>query len=134
MRRLIPAALVFVTLSAASSAVDARQGSMPNVPGMPTQAQTVIINPPSQPVPVVLASGGEVQPVTLIGTPSVVLAPGGAVVAQAGRQAWEYRAISVSSGQDPTSMLNVAGVEGWEAVGMIPGGAGTIQVVLKRPR
>ena len=134
MRRQTSAVLVFAALLAAASAVDAAQSAIPNVPGMPTQAQTVIINAPSQPVPVVVASGGEVQPVTLIGTPSVVLAPGASVVAQAARQAWEYRAISASSGQDPTSALNVAGLEGWEAVGMIPGGAGVIQIVLKRPR
>jgi len=134
MRRQTSAVLVFAVLLATSSAVEATQGALPNVPGMPTQAQTVIINAPSQPVPVVVASGGEVQPVTLIGTPSVMLAPGASVVAQTARQAWEYRSLGVPSGQDPSSALNVAGLEGWEAVGMIPGGAGTIQIVLKRPR
>ena len=57
MRRQTSAVLVIAVVLAASSAVAATQGALPNVPGMPTQAQTVIINAPSQPVPVVVASG-----------------------------------------------------------------------------
>lgn len=135
MRRLIRVVLVCAAgLAAGSSSVDASQFEQPNVPGMPTQARMVIINSPAQPVPVVVAAGGDVQPVTMIGTPSVSLVPGTVVAAQTARQGWEYRTIQATPGQDPTSALNVAGVEGWEAVGIMPGGVGSTQILLKRPR
>ncbi len=135
MRRVVIAGFLAAAAAVvASSGLLARQpAQMPNVPGMPTQARTVVINGPNEAVPVVLASGGQVQPVTLVGIPAVSLAGETAVTTRAGRQGWEYRTVVVPAGQDAAAALGGAGVEGWEAVG-VTSAAGASQVLLKRPR
>jgi hypothetical protein len=136
MRRAVIAAVVVASVGGvASSALVARQPPQaPNVPGMPTQARTLIINGVGEPVPVVIGNGGQVQPVTIVGTPSVVVTADSAITTRAGRQAWEYRAIPLPAGQDAAAVLNAAGAEGWEAVGVTTGAVGASQVLLKRPR
>jgi hypothetical protein len=125
-------AVVVVVASSVLAARQAPQG--PNVPGMPTQARTLVVNSASDPVPVVVASGGQVQPVTVVGTPSVLVTAESAITTRQGRQVWEYRAVLVPAGQDPAAALNAAGTEGWEAVGVTNAAAGASQVLLKRPR
>jgi hypothetical protein len=136
MRRVVLAVVVVAAVAVvASSALAARQAPQgPNVPGMPTQARTLVINGASDPVPVVVAAGGQVQPVTVVGTPSVLVTADSAITTRDGRQGWEYRVVAVPPGQDPTAVLNTAGTEGWEAVGVTNGTAGASQVLLKRPR
>jgi len=116
-----------------SSALLARQA---NEPGMPTVARSHILNRGAQEaIPVVIQNGGELQPVTIVGTPSVSLASDTLMLTRQMRQAWEYRRVSMPAGEDPTAALNAAGMEGWEAVGTIQAGtSGALQVLLKRPR
>jgi hypothetical protein len=137
MRRVWVAGLLAAAVAPIdSSAVVARasaQGAA--TPGMPTLARMVVVNAPNEAVPVVLAAAGEVQPVTLIGTPSVTITGEPNVTTRALRQSWEYRTIAVASGQeDPASTLNAAGVDGWEVAGVLPAAAGSTRVLLKRPR
>jgi hypothetical protein len=121
--------------TAASSAVAARQnGQVPNVPGMPTEARTIVTNGRQQPVPVVLGAGGEMQPVTIVGTPSVVVAGDSVVAARLTRQTWEYRSVVAAADDDVAAALAASGGEGWEAVGLIGGPSGSTRILLKRPR
>lgn len=99
----------------------------PNEAGKPTLARVVIINQGrTEAVPVTLTDADPVN-VAVVGMP--------AVTAHAARQSWEYRQIAVASGQDPTSLLNNAGLDGWETTGVaLPAPGGMTQIVLKRPR
>lgn len=132
-RTMLAICLLVAALTAASSSLLAGQDQLPNVPGMPTLAQVFVTNPMTQPVPVLIASGGEVQPVTVVGAPTVLLESGATVGVRSERQGWEYQALMVEPGQDPATPLNAAGVDGWEAVGIIGEAAGT-RILLKRPR
>ena len=136
MRRVVLAVVVVAAVAVvASSALAARQPPQtPNVPGMPTQGRMLVINGPSDPVPIVVAAGGHVQPVAVVGTPSVLVTAESAITTRTGRQTWEYRVMTAPGGQDSTAALNAAGAEGWEAVGVTSAAAGVSQVLLKRPR
>lgn len=127
-------AVVFVAAGAAlSSALMAAQQAPPaNLPGMQSLARMVVINGREEAIPVVLQPGGEVQPVAIVGTPAVALAGDAVVWSRTSRQGWEYRTMPVG-GDDLASVLNTAGVDGWEAVGVTGSGAAA-RVLLKRPR
>ncbi len=135
MKRVLLAGCVLV-LSVSSVSSSAQVVQSRNEPGLPTVAQTHVINRnPADAIPVRVQSGGEVQPVTIIGTPAVTFSTSTVISTRPVRHAWEYRRITVAAGQDPTSALNAEGLEGWEAVAITPtGAAGAMQVVLKRPR
>lgn len=105
-------------------------------PGIMTRAQVWIQN----------RGGGEAIPVTLeranldaplgtaiVGTPVVALAPGANLLARAGRQSWEYRALVVGPGEDLVQALNQAGKEGWETTGLQRIEGPDVTLVLKRP-
>jgi hypothetical protein len=132
-RLLLVLVLAGAVVPVSSSAQQARQV---NEPGMPTTARTHILNRGAdEAVPVVLTNGGEVQRVTVVGTPTVSLAADTVMPTRQIRQVWEYRRLSVPGGGDPTAALNAAGTEGWEAVGTTQAGAaGALQILLKRPR
>jgi hypothetical protein len=138
MKRLTFAILVLMVAAvpAASSALLARQAAqVPNIPGQPTLARMLVINSGSgEAIPVVIQAGSELTPVTILGTPSVTIAADTVVGARNVRQAWEYRVVPVRPAEDPAAALNAAGVDGWEAVGMLAGTGGASQVLLKRPR
>lgn len=135
MRRVWFAALLAAVIGlVASSVLLAGQQLPPNVPGMPTIGRMLVVNPSNEAVPVVLGAGGEVQPVTLVGTPSVVVSSESVVATRTTRQAWEYRLEAVKAGQETLPMLNAAGGEGWEVVGVLPGSGGVSEVLLKRLR
>lgn len=118
----------------ASSALRARPQWPVNEPGQPTLARMVVINGRDQAVPVVLQAGGEMQPVTLVGTPTVTIAADNPVQTRTARQGWDYRIVDLSSSQASSDALDTAGAEGWEAVGVTQGSAGAMRVLLKRPR
>jgi hypothetical protein len=106
-------------------------------PGQPTQAKVWIQNRGElEAVPVTIQSVADDVPplrVQVVGTPTVTL---GAGSGQAGvvRQLWEYRDVTISAGQGPAGLLNVAGADGWETAGVtVATQAGTV-VVMKRPR
>jgi hypothetical protein len=102
---------------------------------MPTLARMVVINRGAdEAVPVVVTSGGEVQPVAVISAPAVTLAPNAVVGVQTLRQGWDYRHLVLRAGENATAALNAAGADGWEAVGVAASGVGGLQIVLKRPR
>lgn len=134
MRRVVLAVVLVAAVAASAALLAGQSAQAPNVPGMPTLARMVVINGASEPVPVVLADGGQVQPVTVVGTPSVLVAADSVITARNGRQGWEHRVVSVPAGEDPTAALNAAGAEGWEAIGVTNAAAGASQVLLKRPR
>jgi hypothetical protein len=135
MKRLMLAIVVLVgAASAVSSVLVARQQVLPNDPGKPTLAQMFVVNGRDAAVPVVLQAGGEMQPVTIVGTPSVSLAGDATVTVRRTRQLWEYRTISVAGGDDLAAVLNGEGADGWEAVSVTAGSAGATRVLLKRPR
>jgi hypothetical protein len=135
-RHILALVLTAAVLPSASSALLARQASQtPNVPGQPTLARMLVINSGSgEAIPVVIQAGSELMPVTILGTPSVAISPDTVVGARSVRQAWEYRTVPVRATEDSAAPLNGAGVDGWEAVGVMAGPSGTAQVLLKRPR
>lgn len=138
MNRLPVAVFAFVLaiLSSASPALLARQRAplVANEPGMPTIARMYIMNrDAAEAIPVTLHNGSDVQPVAVMSMPPVSLAPGAGLTARAARQNWEYRRVVVAGTQDPSTALNEAGAEGWEAVSALAGPTG-LQVLLKRPR
>jgi hypothetical protein len=99
-------------------------------PGQATQAKVWIQNRgDAQAVPVTIqAMAIEAPPlrVQVTGTPIVQ--------ARAVRQPWEYRNVTIQSGQDPAVILSPAGADGWEATGMVVPVQGGTLVVMKRPR
>jgi hypothetical protein len=106
-----------------------------NQPGMPTVARTFVLNrAASEAIPVVIHAGLDVQPVSVLGVPAVSLAPDSAVAARASRQPWEYRRLLLGADEDPTGALNEAGLEGWDAVGLMSLGPDRSALILKRPR
>ncbi len=133
MRR-VTIAMVFVAAAAVlSSALMAdQQTPATGLPGMQSLARMVVINEREQAIPVVLQPGGDVQPVAIVGTPAVTMTGDAIVWSRTSRQGWEYQAIAIGP-DDPAAALNAAGVDGWEAVGVVGQGAAA-RVLLKRPR
>jgi hypothetical protein len=131
MTRLTTAVLVVGGLGVVvGSAVMAQD----NQPGRPSVARVLVSNRArSEAIPVMI-QGGDVQPVTVMGTPMVGLVPNTSVASRAVRQAWEYTHLPVNAGIDPTAALNAAGTEGWEAVGFVTIPGGNSAILLKRPR
>lgn len=107
-----------------------------NPPGQPTPARVQVGNRgPDEAVPVVVQSGSEVQPVAVISAPVLSLAANTHVSTEARAQRWEYRLISAKAGEDIMPALDKAGLDGWEAVGVLPVAASPeLRVLLKRPR
>ena len=89
-------------------------------PGDPTQAKVWIQNTPLS--------------VEVRGTPTVTLNASTMIQAKLVRQVWEYRTITVGSGQDTEGTLSTAGMEGWETTGLQMPVANGISLVFKRPR
>jgi len=101
-------------------------------PGQPTLARVWIQNRGvEEAVPVnVQELAREAPPlrVEVVGTSS---ATGTSATA---RTRWEYRSVSLHSGQDATPVLNTAGADGWEMTNLVVHGQAETIVVLKRPR
>ena len=117
-----------------ASAVVSSQQQPPNQPGQATTARVQIINRgPTEALPVIVHSGGDVQPVAVISLPAVSFAANAAVATQTLRQNWEYRIVTAKTADELTAALNRAGAEAWEAIGVATP-AGSFQAVLKRPR
>jgi len=105
-------------------------------PGQPTRAAVWIQNRgdvEAVPVSIENVSTQSALRVEIAGIPRVTIDPAGVVQVRASRQAWGYRTVSVSNGQDPTAVLNTAGADGWETTGVaISTGSATV-ILLKRP-
>jgi hypothetical protein len=128
-------ALGLAGLAVASAVVLARQQGPVNQPGMPTPARLAVTNRGrEEAIPVVVQAGGDVQPVAVLSAPALLLSPDATVGSFVRRQAWEYRLVTARTVDELTAALNKAGTEMWDAVGAVPGPAGAMQVLLKRPR
>ena len=106
-------------------------------PGQPTQARVWIQNQGNTeavPVSIQNVASESLLRVQVTGVPIVTIGPGSVVQARIARQSWEYRAVSITAGQDPVTVLNSAGVDGWEATGLTFPPAGGTVVFMKRPK
>lgn len=113
-----------VAMAAAVVAV-AAQG--PGRPGEMTQARVWVENRSSnEAIPVVVQT-----PATPL---RVQIDQTNAVPVSAAKQSWEYRSIALAVGPEPARGLAAAGLEGWEAVGVLQSGTAGATVLLKRPR
>ena len=106
-----------------------------NRPGDVTPPRVWIENrSASDAIPVVVEDTAKPMPVQMTGTPSVHVESAATIPVRAARESWEYRTVTVPSGQDAASLLGAAGNDGWEAVGVLaPNQAGSM-LLLKRPR
>ena len=105
-------------------------------PGQPTRAAVWIQNRgdvEAVPVSIENVSTQSALRVEIAGIPRVTVDPANVLQARAARQAWGYRAISVTAGQDPTAALNNAGADGWETTGVAISTGGATLILLKRP-
>ena len=96
-------------------------------PGDMTQARVWVEN----------RSANEAIPVVLQNPAAplrVQIDPSSIVAARAARQQWEYRSISLATSDDPAKVLQNAGAQGWEAVGILQSGPAGATVLLKRPQ
>ena len=89
-------------------------------PGDPTLAKVWIQNTPLS--------------VEVSGTPTVTINPATVVQARLVRQVWEYRVVTVASGQSPMNALAGAGADGWEPTGVQLSTSDGTSLLLKRPR
>jgi hypothetical protein len=137
MKRTLVGVLSACALLAGGTAVQrasAQDGTQ--TPGQPTRANVWIQNRGGlEAVPVRIEDVGTESPlrVEVAGTPRVTLDPGSVLAVRATRQSWEYRAVSVATGQDPSPALNTAGADGWETTGVAFPAAGGTLILLKRP-
>ena len=122
-----PVVLVLAVATVGAVALYAR-GQTPR-PGEMTQARVWVQNRPDEAVPVVVQRTVETSRVNLVGLdPSVTLPT------RAAFQSWSYRSIAISSTALPEAALQQAGIDGWEAVGILQSGPAGVTVLLKRPR
>lgn len=106
-----------------------------NRPGEPTQSRVWIENrAASDAIPVVVQNTGAPARVLVTGTPSVTIESANTLPTRVVRQSWEYRTITVPSGQDPASLLVTAGNDGWEVAGVLQPSQVSATLLLKRPR
>lgn len=138
MNKTLACALLACALLAGGAAIwGASAQDRTQQPGQPTQARVWIQNRGNtEAVPVSIQDVASESPlrVQVAGTPTVTTGSGSVVQARVARQAWEYRDVSITAGQDPAAVLNGAGVDGWEAIGLAFPSAGGTVVLMKRPK
>ena len=104
-------------------------------PGDPTQARVWIENRgKNEAIPVDLRDANLEVPLrvqVMNGDPQRPVAP---VAVRSTLQPWEYRAITLKTGDDPVRVLNPEGLVGWETTGIAWPAAGGTTLLLKRPR
>jgi hypothetical protein len=97
-------------------------------PGFPTQARVWIENRgASEAVPVRWIQNGQVSQVEVVGTRSPLQM-------RLTRQLWDYKSLQIAAGDDPTTVLQRQGDDGWELTGIQIQRPGGVIVLLKRPR
>jgi hypothetical protein len=98
-------------------------------PGQPTKALVWVQNRDAgDAIPVVIQGSALVQPLPV----EVATVP--IVETRAARQVWEYREVTVPTGQSIVALLTEAGEAGWETTGVqVPSGGASV-LLLKRPR
>ena len=95
-------------------------------PGIMTQARVLVENGNAEAVPVRLQDIATDRPLK-------VQMDGAVVPARLVSQPWEYRTVTVRTGDDPAAALTTLGAQGWEATGIQLTADGVVGVVLKRP-
>jgi hypothetical protein len=98
-------------------------------PGVVVQPRVTITNRGrSEAIPVAVQGwdASERPTVQIAGTPTVEV--------RLLSQAWSYRTVKVSPGQDMAAALATAGGEGWEAAGVQTSDPTGTMILLKRPR
>jgi len=133
MRRTVIVVAGACALAAVGTTILAAPGQ--DRPGQLTQARMFVENRGSdQAVPVSIENNSLNTPISVqvAGSPPVTI--GGSIVlpTRAVRQAWEYQAIRILFGQDPTAMLAPFGLQGWEVTGQLPSADGGTLLLLKR--
>jgi hypothetical protein len=70
----------------------------------------------------------------VVSAPVISLAENARVSSRAVAQPWEYRVVAARA-DELVSTLDKAGLDGWEAVGLLPAmAAADVRVLLKRPK
>jgi len=105
-------------------------------PGQPTQGKVWIQNHgETEAVPVSIQNGAAGPPlrVQIVGIPTVATTGGGVVNVRLVPQPWEYRSVTIASGQDPAMVVGPLGADGWETTALTITDQGRTLVVMKRP-
>ena len=125
-RRIAAVSVFAICASVAGAAFVQARGQATTRPGEPTLARVWVENrAPNDAIPVLVES---------IATPVTThLDSTSTVQTIAGRQMWQYRTSPLPKDAAGES-LNQFGMEGWEAVGVLPGANGGSTILFKRPR
>jgi hypothetical protein len=119
MRSLTIATIVVVGLGLTAGGAMLTARSQSSRPGEIGENRVIVDNRgPNEAVPVVVQQNPD---------------PAKALSVRAVRQPWEYRTLTLAAGRDQARFLSEAGLDGWEAVGVLTGSGGAT-VLLKRPR
>jgi hypothetical protein len=134
-RWMVPTVFIGAGLLIVPGLLVARQQAG-NPPGQPTNARVQVTNRgQDDAVPVVVQAGGEIQPVAVVSAPVISLAADAHVSTQVRSQNWQYRLVIAKAGEDLVALLDKAGADGWEAVGVAPtAAAAETRVIMKKPR
>jgi hypothetical protein len=121
-------------VATASALVAGQQTTL--TPGQMTEARVKIENRgPGEAVPVDLRDVNVREPLrvhVINGDAAHPAVP--PVVVRAARVTWEYATTTVAAGQDPVSVLNTRGDQGWELMGVTLPATGGMTFILKRMR
>lgn len=120
------AVMIAVLVGLAGAAVLVARGQSTVRPGEPTQSRVWIENrAPSDAVPVVVQS---------VATPVTVhLDSSSTVQTVTARQQWQYRTVLLQAAATGEA-LGPAGMDGWEAVGVLQSNPSGSTILFKRPR
>ena len=124
-RRIVIVSFVMFACVTSAGILVARAQSTAR-PGEPTQARVWIENRnPNEAVPVIVEN---------VATPITAhLDSTSTVQTVAGHQTWQYHSEQLPPGA-PASVLDRAGMDGWEAVGVLQSGPMGVTILFKRPR
>ena len=132
LRKIAPFLVAGVAFVAGAAIIPAAQQ---NRPGDVTPPRVWIENrSASDAIPVVVEDAAKPMLVQLAATPSVHIESAATIPTRAVREPWEYRTLSVPSGQDAAGLLAAPGNDGWEAVAVLPSTQAGAVLLLKRPR
>jgi hypothetical protein len=123
-RQVTAITIALAAAATAGAAAGQRSADQNNQPGHATFANVWVQN----------RDPGEAIPARLVGHSIVALEAGTLFNTRASSQAWLYRSITVRPDDDVAAALTTAGVDGWEAVGVMSATSDRIVVLLKKPR
>lgn len=137
MKRNVLVVLTLASIVLAAGAVMMAQQAKDDPtlhPGIASIGRILIVNHGSkETIPVTIDASSDLMRVQVAGTAAVQIAGTPNVQARHSRQNWEYRQLVLPAGQDPTASLNAAGLDGWEATGILSATQDATRIILKRP-